>query len=73
MERQGIATVAIQLLREAAVAVGPPRALLVPFQHGYPLGEPDNPPLQRNVINAALDLFDHPGPPPVLQEFRQGT
>jgi hypothetical protein len=31
LERQGIATVALQLFREIAEAVRPPRALFVPF------------------------------------------
>jgi hypothetical protein len=58
LERRGIATVCIQLLREVAEAVRPPRALLVPFRHGYPLGRPDDPPGQRAVIEAALALLE---------------
>lgn len=69
LEGQGIATVVIQLLREVAVKVRPPRALFVPFPHGYPLGKPNEPELQRGVIEAALRLFDLGGPAPILQEF----
>jgi len=70
LERQGIATVAIQLLREVAVRVRPPRALWVPFPHGYPLGEPGNPRLQRHVIESALALFEDPAlTPPVLRDY----
>ena len=70
-ERQGIATVVIQLLREAAEKVRPPRALFVPFKHGFPLGEPNNAELQRRVIEAALSLFERADAiPPVLGEFR---
>ena len=70
MERQGIATVAIQLLREVAERVRPPRALCVPFPHGYPLGRPDEPGLQYAVIEAALRLLeDHTLRPPVLVDF----
>jgi hypothetical protein len=60
IERQGIPTVAIQLLRVVAEKVGPPRSMFVPFKHGYPLGEPDNPELQHKVIEAALALLENP-------------
>ena len=43
LERNGISTVVLQLLRVAAEKVGPPRALLVPFRHGYPLEAPNDP------------------------------
>jgi hypothetical protein len=71
LERQGISTAAIVLLREVAERVGPPRALWVPFAHGYPLGRPNDPQLQHAVIEAALQLFEDPSAtPPVLKEFR---
>jgi len=67
LERQGISTVVLQLLREIAEAVRPPRALFVPFPHGYPLGKPDDPPRQLDVIEAALGLLERAGlQPPVL-------
>ena len=70
LERQGIATVAVQLLREVALRVRPPRALWVPFPHGYPLGEPDNPRLQLRVIEGTLRLFEDPAlSPPALRDF----
>ena len=71
LERQGISTVSLQLLREVAEAVRPPRSLLVPFSHGYPLGRPHDPPGQRAVLEAALRLLEDPGlAPPVLAEYR---
>lgn len=60
LERQGIATVAIQLLREVAQKVRPPRSLCVPFHHGYPLGEPGDPDAQRAVVEAALAMLEDP-------------
>jgi hypothetical protein len=70
LERQGIATVAIQLLREVAEKVGPPRALFVPFRHGHPLDLPEDPERQHAVIEAALRLLEDPDlEPPVLEEF----
>jgi hypothetical protein len=72
LERQGISTVAIQLLREVALRVRPPRALLVPFQHGYPLAAPYQPDRQRAVIEAALGLLENQTQqPPVLTEFQE--
>lgn len=68
-ERQGIATVAIQLLRFVAEAVGPPRGLVVPFRHGFPLGRPHDATVQLAVMRAALALLTYPGPGPVLAEY----
>lgn len=47
-----------RLLREVAEKVRPPRALVVPFRHGFPLGAPHDAGLQRRVIEAALALLD---------------
>jgi hypothetical protein len=70
LERQGIATVAIQLLREAAARVRPPRALFVPFRHGYPLDAAGEPARQHAVIEAALQLLEDPSrTPPALVDF----
>jgi hypothetical protein len=68
IERAGIATVSISLLREVTSALKPPRALFVPFPMGYPLGEPNNSLLQHRIIAAALGLLDRYDVP-VLEEF----
>lgn len=69
LERQGIATVALQLLREVAEKVRPPRALLLPFRHGYPLDEPGRSPSQHAVLEAALRVLEDSSlRPPVLLE-----
>ncbi len=71
LERQGVATVAIQLLREVAERVRPPRALFVPFRHGYPLGKPNDSATQHAVIEAALRLLEDSSlTPPALVDFR---
>lgn len=57
LERRGITTVCVILLREIAQKVRPPRALSVPFRHGFPLGAPHDAALQRSVIEAALSLL----------------
>lgn len=70
LERRGIATVCLILLREVAEKVRPPRALWVPFRHGYPLGTPHDPEGQRSVLTAALRLLEHPEPGPILEIYR---
>jgi hypothetical protein len=46
------------LLREVAQKVRPPRALFVPFRHGFPLDRPNDPEMQRAVIEAAFGLAE---------------
>ncbi|HQR39980.1 MAG TPA: hypothetical protein PLF26_16455 [Blastocatellia bacterium] len=68
IEREGIATVSVSLAERVTRSIKPPRALLVPYRFGYPLGEPDNPGLQRRVISAALALLDRTDVP-VIEPF----
>jgi hypothetical protein len=71
LERHGISTVVIQLLRMVTEKVRPPRALAVPFRHGYPLDSPDNPAKQRAVIEAALLLLvDQRLKPPAIVDYQ---
>jgi hypothetical protein len=73
LERQGISTVTIQLLRRVAEKVRPPRALVVPFRHGYPLGIPDDARHQLAVISAALRMLEDPNlQPPAIVNFIPG-
>jgi len=70
LERRGIATVALQLLRNVAQRVRPPRALFVPFHHGYPLDRPGDPARQHLVLEAALGLLEDAAlQPPVLADY----
>ena len=74
LERQGTATVAIQLLRVVAEKMRPPRALFVPFRHGYPLEAPNAPDRQLVVIEAALRLLeDKTLSPPALVDFKPNS
>lgn len=57
LERAGIPTTSISLVREHTEIVRPPRALWVTFELGRPLGIPDDAPFQRRVVRAALDLL----------------
>jgi hypothetical protein len=70
LERQGISTVALVLLREVAERVRPPRALGLPFRHGYPLDRPGEPARQLAVLEAALRVLeDTARTPPVLVDY----
>ena len=73
LERQGISTVVIQLLRLATEKVRPPRALYVPFRHGYPLDSPNDPAKQRTVLEAALSLLEDKNlEPPAIVDYKAG-
>ncbi len=68
LEEAGLPTVSIALVKEHAAKVKPPRALFVAFPNGYPLGKPDDPEFQHQVIAASLELLAYPKGP-VLVDF----
>jgi hypothetical protein len=72
IEKTGIATVCLSLLREVSEKVRPPRSLFVPFPIGFPLGVPGNTEIQHAIIAAALGLFEDRSPLPVLHSFAIG-
>ncbi len=72
IEKAGIPTVSITLLREVTERLKPPRAMFVDRPLGYPLGEPDDAPLQRRIILAALGLLSKSAEQPLLVEFPEG-
>ena len=57
LERQGIATVCLSLLRLVSERVQPPRTLLVPYAHGFPFGRPNARDLQGSILQAALAML----------------
>jgi hypothetical protein len=57
LEEEGIATVAIALIRPQAEHTRPPRALWVPFELGRPIGPPGDPTFQKRVILTALGML----------------
>jgi hypothetical protein len=69
IERAGIPTTLQVFLREVVERLRPPRALWVPFDHGYPLGEPNDPGLQLSVLRQTFALLNEDGPGPVLREY----
>jgi len=69
LERRGIATTSVTVLRDVTMRVRTPRALFADFPIGYPLGKPEDPELQTRILRAAFVLLSRPGPPPVLVDF----
>jgi len=69
IEAEGIATTQISLIREHTVTIRPPRALWVSFPLGRPLGTPNQPEFQRDVLKHALRLLEYSPPGPVLEDY----
>lgn len=72
MERRGIATATIALVRSVAERMRGPRTLAVPFPFGHPLGDAGDAPGQRSVLRALLALLREPGLGPVLRDYHAG-
>ena len=71
LEAEGIATTLISLVKEHSNAIQPPRTLWVPFELGRPLGAPNNPAFQTDVLRAALALLERSGPGPISVDYTQ--
>ena len=69
LEEEGIATVAISLIRAQTENTKPPRALWVPFELGRPFGPPGEPAFQKRVILAALRLLERESGPVIIEDF----
>lgn len=69
LEEEGIATVAVVLIRPQAENTKPPRALWVPFELGRPFGPPNDPAFQRRVLRAALNMLVEDGGPVRIVDF----
>ncbi|MFZ0962930.1 MAG: hypothetical protein WAO35_18850 [Terriglobia bacterium] len=72
IEKSGIPTVSVTLLRAVTVRVRPPRALAVDRPLGFPLGAPHGNELQKRIVMAALKLLAHPVGEPLLVDFTGG-
>lgn len=69
IERAGIPTASVSVLREVTERVCPPRALFADFPLGYPLGAANDPALQTQIIMTMLVLLREQVPPRVLWEL----
>lgn len=71
LEEFKLSTICICLLREIMEKVPPPRALFVPFGFGDPLGEPDTPQLQHQVLQACMDMLMNVETPGTITNFEE--
>ena len=69
IEKAGIPTVSLSVVRKVTERVRPPRSLIVPFPFGYPLGKPGDAQLQHQIVRAALRLLESPDPLPIFRDF----
>lgn len=69
LEEEGLATVAISLIRPQTEKTKPPRALWVPFELGRPFGPPSDADFQQRVILAALGLLERTDGPVLIEDF----
>jgi len=57
IEREGISTVGVSIVRRFTEEVRPPRSVFVKWPLGHPLGEPGRPDVQMAVIRAAFSAL----------------
>ena len=69
LEEEGIATVAISLIRPQTENTKPPRALWVPFELGRPFGPPSDPRFQKRAILDALRMLERETGPVIIEDF----
>ena len=69
LEEEGLATVALSLIRPQTEKTKPPRALWVPFELGRPLGPPSDAAFQHRVLFTALQLLERTDGPVLIEDF----
>ena len=57
IERSGIATIGISIVRDYSEKVKPPRTIFLKWPFGHPLGEPGNVPQQTAVLLQAFEAL----------------
>ena len=58
----------VGFIKEHIQAIKPPRALWLNFPMGRPLGKPNDPEYQKNIIRSAFNLFNSSSGP-ILEDF----
>lgn len=69
LEERGLPTTVLALVQPQVEKTRPPRALMLPFMLGRPLGEPNDAPFQRRVLLQALRLLERDDGPVILEHF----
>lgn len=68
MEEKGITTVTLNLFKEFAETVKPPRTLHLKFPFGSPVGKPNDIEQQKQVILEAFKLLEDAEIPGVIKK-----
>ena len=68
MEREGLATVSVSIVKEITLALAPPRAIFVPWPLGHPFGKTGNLEQQRTVLYDMIELLESAEEPGTLIE-----
>jgi D-proline reductase (dithiol) PrdB len=68
LESKGIVTVTLNLFKEIAETVKPPRSLYLRFPYGSPVGKPNDREQQLNVITEALELLETASTPGIIKD-----
>ena len=69
LEERGLPTTVLALVLPQVEKTRPPRAVMLPFMLGRPLGEPNDCPFQRRVLMQALRLLERTDGPVLLEYF----
>ncbi len=69
LEERGLPTTVLALILPQVEKTRPPRALMLPFMLGRPLGEPNDASFQRRVLLQALRLLERADGPVLLEHF----
>jgi D-proline reductase (dithiol) PrdB len=72
IEKAGIPTASVSVLREVTERVAPPRVLFADFPLGYPLGAANNSALQTRILLAMLALLNEQVPPGISWQLLAG-
>lgn len=72
LERRGLPTVVIGLVPQHVERMRPPRALLVPFELGRPLGVPGDLAFQTRLVMQAIDLATN-ATVPLIEWFEESA
>ena len=68
MEREGLATASVSIVKEITAELRPPRAVFVPWPLGHPFGKAGNLEQQRAVLYDMLGLLETAEAPGALIE-----
>lgn len=69
LEDRGLPTTVLALVLPQVEKTRPPRAVMLPFMLGRPLGEPNDATFQRRVLEQALGLLERTDGPVILEHF----